>query len=248
MQWFYSLTWSWIAVGIITFVVLMTTGVRAPYGRHTSKHWGPLIDNRLGWFIMELPALLICPALAIWGPSEKTSLIGILVFIWILHYFNRTVIFPLRIKTAGKKMPVLIVLNAIFFNTVNGFLNGYYLGYMEAGSLELDIHTALGLLLFIVGMIINQRADSLLISLRKSNKGYQIPKGWLFDYISCPNLFGEILEWTGFALLAWNLPAASFAIWTFCNLVPRAMNHHSWYREKFENYPSDRKAIFPKLL
>jgi hypothetical protein len=35
---------------------------------------------------------------------------------------------------------------------------------------------------------------------------------------------GEIIEWTGYAIACWSLPAAAFAIMTFCNLGPRA--HH----------------------
>jgi steroid 5-alpha reductase family enzyme len=31
-------------------------------------------------------------------------------------------------------------------------------------------------------------------------------------FISCPNHFGEIIEWIGFAVIAWNLPALSFAV------------------------------------
>jgi len=83
--------------------------------------------------------------------------------------------------------------------------------------------------------------------LRKDNKGYQIPQGWLFEYISCPNHLGEIIEWTGFAIIAMNLSAISFAVWTFCNLAPRAYNHHSWYRENFQNYPENRKILIPYL-
>jgi hypothetical protein len=48
--------------------------------------------------------------------------------------------------------------------------------------------------------------------------------------------------------MAWNLPALSFAIWTFANLVPRALNHHNWYKDKFPDYPKNRKAVFPFLF
>jgi hypothetical protein len=34
---------------------------------------------------------------------------------------------------------------------------------------------------------------------------------------------GEILEWIGFAIACQSLPAAAFAIYTFCNLFPRAL-------------------------
>jgi 3-oxo-5-alpha-steroid 4-dehydrogenase 1 len=98
-------------------------------------------------------------------------------------------------------------------------------------------------------MGINLKSDAILIGLRKKGeKNYQIPKGFLFDFISSPNLFGEIIEWTGFAIMAWNLPALSFAIWTFANLVPRSLNHHNWYKENFPDYPKNRKAVFPYLF
>jgi hypothetical protein len=58
---------------------------------------------------------------------------------------------------------------------------------------------------------------------------------------------GEVLEWAGFALVAWNLPALTFAVWTYANLVPRAKNHHDWYHSKFVEYPKKRKIIFPLI-
>jgi hypothetical protein len=59
---------------------------------------------------------------------------------------------------------------------------------------------------------------------------------------------GEIIEWSGFALMCWNLPALSFAIWTAANLIPRAVSHHAWYRRTFPDYPQDRHAVVPALL
>ncbi|GIQ98336.1 MAG: hypothetical protein CM15mP4_1730 [Candidatus Neomarinimicrobiota bacterium] len=39
-----------------------------------------------------------------------------------------------------------------------------------------------------------------------------------------------------------------FALWTIFNLLPRALKHHAWYKDKFSDYPKDRKAIIPKLF
>ena len=97
-------------------------------------------------------------------------------------------------------------------------------------------------------MYVNRSSDQYLISLREKQSGYQLPRGGLFESISCPNHFGEIVEWLGFAIIAWNISAVTFVIWTACNLIPRALNHHSWYKDQFNNYPESRKAIFPKLL
>ena len=43
--------------------------------------------------------------------------------------------------------------------------------------------------------------------------------------ISCPNFFGEIIEWLGFAVMTLNPGSISFLIWTVCNLVPRSKAH-----------------------
>ena len=146
-------------------------------------------------------------------------------------------------------MPLVIVGSAVLFNGVNGFLNGYILGYMQPKLLDpTSFHVLIGGIVFFTGMGINRWADRSLIALREKQQGYQIPKGGLFEYISCPNHFGEIVEWVGFALIAWNLPAVTFAIWTFCNLSPRSLNHHEWYHNKFEKYPKNRKAILPYIL
>jgi steroid 5-alpha reductase family enzyme len=133
-----------------------------------------------------------------------------------------------------------------FFNLMNGFLNGYYLGFLAPADGEtFTWNVVIGLCVFFAGFVINQVTDTKLISIRNGSKGYQIPRGWLFEYISCPNHFGEIVEWIGFAIIALSLPALTFAIWTLCNLVPRALNHHDWYHENFKDYPEERKAVFP---
>ena len=55
----------WIALGLITFLYLIYSKTRAPYGRHVKKKAGILMDNSFGWFIMELPALIIMPILSL---------------------------------------------------------------------------------------------------------------------------------------------------------------------------------------
>lgn len=226
--------------------------VTAPFGRHTSDKWGKTMNNKLGWVIMEMPSLLIMLYFLLTGNSFN-SFVWILFALWILHYTNRSFIYPLRIKSTPKKIPIFIVLNAVFFNFMNAGLNGYYLSrlanpcdYSLTWLSSFPFITGLGL--FIIGAFINLKADNVLINLRKPGEtDYKMPNTFLFKYISSPNLFGEILEWAGFALMAWNLPALTFFIWTYANLVPRAKNHHDWYKKTFTEYPQERKIIFPLI-
>ena len=247
---FNNLVLIWIGIALILFPILLY--ITAPYGRHAKSGWGPMIDNRLGWFIMEFPALLIFVLFIITWGDFGNSLVISAFFLWMIHYFNRVYVFPLRIKTEGKKMPLIIMVFALFFNMVNSFLNGFWLSHLVSDfSTELffNIRFLAGVFLFICGFIINQYHDNILVRLRKSSKnGYKIPYGGLFKYVSCPNFLGEIIEWGGFALLTWGLAPLSFFIWTCVNLVPRALDHHKWYKKKFEKYPEKRTALVPYIL
>ena len=240
-----TINYLWIAIAIITFVALTFFDIKAPYGRHATDRWGKMISNKWGWFIMEFPALVIMPLLVFTGSAEKDYSSILLVTLWLVHYSNRTLIFPFKIKTNNKKMPILIVVCAFFFNAVNGTLNGYYLGFVKEPTTALSANIFIGIFIFLAGMYINKTSDKKLISLRKKSEGYSIPKGGLFKFISCPNHFGEIVEWVGFSIIAWNISAVSFAVWTFCNLAPRSLNHHKWYIENFKDYPKNRKALIP---
>lgn len=249
-QLFSLLLYIWIAIAVITFPVLLF--VTAPYGRHTTNTWGPRISNRLGWFLMEIPVVIIFSYFFFFGTATKTLPIYIFYGLFMLHYANRIFVFPFRMKTVGKRMPVTIVILAVIFNSFNGFFNGYWFGTLTPVyqiTWLYDPRFIIGVLLFFSGMYINISSDNILLNLRKDNKiGYYIPYRGLFKYISSPNLLGEIIEWIGWAIMSWCLPCAAFAIWTMANLIPRALDHHRWYQRKFKVYPQDRKAIIPNLL
>lgn len=240
---------AWMAVGLVTFFILLK--VTAPYGRHSSSGWGPMISNRMGWILMEVPVMLCLLYFMREASVPLSNYAWVLLALFFFHYLNRTFIFPLRIKTKGKKMPLLIVVSAILFNVVNGSSLGYYFANFASYTSAdfMSMHFILGALLFCAGLCINWIYDTRLINMRKeSSQQYVIPQGALFNVISCPNLFGEIVEWSGFALMCWNLPALAFLVWTLANLLPRAISHHRWYLQKFEDYPKERKAVIPFII
>ena len=226
--------------------------LQAPYGRHLKpKGWGPLISNRLGWFLMEIPALVIFPSVFLLLTDEVIPLHIIALALWGLHYIHRALIFPFRTRTKGKRIPLSIPLMAIVFNSVNGFFLGKYLAdFTEYPPAVLQTAWPwIGTALFLIGYAIDLDSDTRLINLRQPGEtGYKVPRGGLFKWVTMPNYFGEVIEWAGFAILLWNLPALSFLIWTLANLLPRALSNHKWYRETFPDYPPRRKAIFPYLL
>lgn len=265
------LLFAWIAVGLFLFPFLLR--ITAPYGRHLHGKWGPLIPNRLGWLIMEVWALV---GVSYWfwtGAPVKSQTAYFIYGLYLAHYAYRSLVFPFLTHTRGKKMPLLIAVFALFFNTANTFFIGNALG--NAGPHHPNATSPIfwaGLILFISGAFVHLRSDAILIRLRKPGEtgwslaarpgiqGYFIPKGFLFRFVSCPNLFGEMVEWTGFALMIGSfiptnsgewfvfLSGWSFAFWTGVNLIPRALQHHAWYLKTFPDYPKERKAFLPFVL
>jgi len=240
----------WLTFGLITFVMLLF--ITAPYGRFSKNSWGPMISSKNGWIIQESVSPIIFAYFFITGIDTPSIAMWIFFIIWVGHYTNRSFIYPIRQKKAAD-MPIIIMFSAVFFNIINGFINGYYLGnlsgnrYQEIEYLQ-QPNFIIGLIIFIIGLIINLKSDTILLRLKKENKGYQIPKSFLYKYISCPNYLGEILEWVGYAFMTFCMPGFIFACWTIFNLLPRALDHHKWYKNKFPDYPKNRKAIIPFML
>jgi len=130
---FISIIYAWIGIGIILFPVLLK--IPAPYGKHNRKGWGPSFPNKMGWIIMELPALAVFIIFFLLGPGTPSGITWLFFLIWLLHYTNRTFIYPLRTKTKNKKMPILIVLFALFFNQGNDQIRNRIGGGIGGGSL-----------------------------------------------------------------------------------------------------------------
>ena len=246
---FNSLIIAWFALAVVVFIALFF--VAAPYGRHTRSGWGPTIDNKMGWFIMEAGAPLVFAACFMLGKNTNTATVLVLFGLWEAHYIHRAFIYPFGLRGNTRRMPLIVISFGLLFNMVNGYLNGRYIFTFSSSYTNEwlgDPRFIVGLVLFITGFIINRRADGTLRNLRRADEpSYKMPHTELYRWISCPNYFGEIIIWVGWAVATWSLPGLAFAIWTVANLIPRARSHHIWYREHFPDYPPERKALVPGL-
>lgn len=238
-------------VALAMFILLFF--ISAPYGRHVRRGWGPSINSKWGWIIMESPAVIIFSILFAIS-DRKIELVPIVLFVlWLLHYVQRDLIFPFFLRTK-KRMPILIMFFGMIFQISNTYLQARWIFHFSAPTAYTpswlkDPRFIIGVIVFIIGYIINRHSDLVLRELRKPGEnGYKIPFGGMYKFVSSPNYLGEILIWIGWALMVWNLAGLLFAFWTVANLVPRARSHHKWYKETFEEYPEKRKAIIPYLF
>ena len=239
--------WAIIALAVATFVFLCR--FTAPYGRHYSgAGWGPHISSRVGWVVMELPTVVAFLLIYLGGQSAGQIVPLVFLAMWQAHYLHRTLVFPFRSRTRGKRTPALVVGSGFLFNMLNAYVNARLISSIGTYGVDWlgDPRFLAGLAIFVLWMALNIHADNVLVGLRRPAGGdYVIPHGGAFRYVSCPNYLGEIIEWAGWALATWSLGGLAFFLYTAANLAPRARSHHAWYRARFADYPASRKALIP---
>lgn len=228
--------------------------VKAGYGMFRTRQWGWSIDNKLAWVLMEAPAF--CTMLVVWAYSQPLTrclpAAIALLFMFELHYAQRSFVFPFLMK--GKsRMPVAIMLMGVVFNCMNAWLigcwtfNGVNADYAELGvGYLLTPHFLIGALIFAIGMGINMHSDHVIRHLRKpGDTRHYLPQKGMYRFVTSGNYFGELVEWTGFAIAAAHPAGWVFVVWTAANLVPRAHAIHKRYRAEFGDAVGSRKRILP---
>ncbi len=197
---------------------------------------------------METPAVVWFAWVYWQGRNRAATVPLIFLVMWLGHYIYRTYVYPFRIRTTGKRMPLVVAALAFCFQVLNGYVNGLQVSELGAypDSWLTDPRFLGGVALFIAGAAINHHADHVLLHLRKPGEtGYKIPEGGMYRLVTSPNYLGEILEWCGWAIATWSLAGVAFAAYTAANLVPRAIENHRWYLERFPDYPRERRRLVP---
>jgi len=108
---------AWIGLGALTFVALLF--ITAPYGRHSRPGWGPTVSARLGWVLMEVVSPLAFAYFFLKDNASPNPVTVLFFGLFALHYANRAVVYPFRMRGAGRPMALSVVAMGALFNTVN---------------------------------------------------------------------------------------------------------------------------------
>lgn len=253
-----SIMWfSFILVGLVLIASLF---VDSPFGKFASDKMGVNLGPRLGWFLMELPAMLSFIYFYFKGPYSGNPVPLFFLFVWVVHYLNRGFIFPYLIrapKNAKGNFSISVVTMGWLVTMLHGYLNGSWVStYGEHLTLSwfLDPRFIIGIILYYTGFALNIHSDYIVRNLRSKDeinsgeKVYRIPFGGGFKFVSNPSYLGELIAFTGFAIATWGPGGLFVLLISAANLIPRAFATHKWYQHKFEDYPKDRKALVPFLI
>lgn len=250
-----------LAVGLAFAVVTLLGSifVPAPYGRFAQGS-GVNLHPKLGWWLMEIPATVVFLFFFLQSrPEAWTTTTLVLAGIWLLHYGNRGWFFPLAIRAAPgarSSFSLMVMVMGMFVTAIHGYLHAMW--FTEYGNhltpeWLTDPRFVIGLAIYALGLFLILTSESVMRHLRPPNPPadaprYRIPYGFGFRWVSNPQYLGEIIAWTGFAVLTWGLPGLMILLITASNLVPRALATHRWYREQFPDYPPERRALIPYVI
>jgi very-long-chain enoyl-CoA reductase len=113
---------------------------------------------------------------------------------------------------------------------------------------------AAGLVVFSLAELGNARAHTALRNLRAAGTTEKrIPRGLLFEWVSCPHYSCEILAWVGFNLVTQTLAGLAFMLVGAGILAAWAHTRHAAYKKEFaegsrEPYPAKRRALVPGVF
>ena len=245
-RFFELLLWAMFAVAGAT--LLFSLFATAPYGRYRRPWWsGPDLPAWLAWMIMELPQPV---GLGIWfalGDRQGNAVALVFLALWMFHYAYRVMVYPFIPRTST--MSLFVVALGFTLNSGFSYLNGRWLfafGPLHDAAWLVDPRFLVGVVLFFGGFVLSCSSDLILRGLRRpGEKSYVIPRGGGFRWVTSPNYLGELTQWTGWTLATWSLAGLALLAVSAANLVPRAVRNHRWYKERFADYPRERKVLVP---
>lgn len=101
----------------------------------------------------------------------------------------------------------------------------------------------------------NARAHVMLRVLRPPGTSQKrIPRGFLFELVSCPHYLCEIASWIGFNLVTGTIAGCAFMLVGAGILGAWAHSRHMAYKKDFDGaegrllYPRNRRALIPFLF
>lgn len=120
---------------------------------------------------------------------------------------------------------------------------------------DINIRLIIGVSMFLWAFQQQYLANVNLFNLRTNKDGkvvtyeHKIPTGGLFDKISCPHLFCEMIMYMAIYIILWGSQIWPYVFfWVLSNQCESAMLNHWWYQSTFKMYPKERYAFIPYIL
>ncbi|OWZ60076.1 3-oxo-5-alpha-steroid 4-dehydrogenase 1 [Cryptococcus neoformans] len=217
--------------------------IDAPFGRFSRKVSRLNLNGNLSWAIMELvsPIAFLTTIVNSSHPSLNRPS-RILSGLYLAHYVHRAIISPLILSPKRSPLHITVVLAAMLFNLLNGYLLAVGLAFYPPK--EIGWQFVLGVVGWTIGFFGNVYHDEILNDLRRpptkrivmshlpedgasEKERYKVPRGGLFEWISFPNYLCEWLEWACWSFAANPYPLIAVPALPYLLRAPEYRDSHT---------------------
>ncbi|GER51346.1 3-oxo-5-alpha-steroid 4-dehydrogenase family protein [Striga asiatica] len=166
------------------------------------------------------------------------------LYYWCLHYFKRIMetFFVHRFSHATSPLSN-VFRNCAYYWTFGAWI-AYYVNhplYTPVSGLQMKVGFTFGLLC----QVSNFYCHILLRGLRRTDgSGYQIPRGFLFNIVTCANYTTEIYQWLGFNIATQTVAGYIFMVVAAGIMTNWALAKHRRLKKLFDG--KDGKPRYPR--
>lgn len=190
------------------------------------------------------------------GPGAKkalspTQLLTLAMFLG--HFLKREYETLFVHKFSANTMPLRnIFKNSFFYWAFAGLLSAWHV-YSPTSPTALarnDAIDVIGTIIFLFGEASNAIVHLNLASLRsRGGTERQIPRGYGFSLVTCPNYMFEILSWIGVIITSRSWAVAVFIIIGAAQMAQWAKGKERAYRKEFpETYKKKKFVLLPGIF
>lgn len=173
------------------------------------------------------------------------------VICWCIHFLKREFETFFIHKFSRPTMP----LSNLFKNCTYYWSFGAVIGYPLCSpnyKSPTEMMVQVGFVIFVLCELGNLICHIMLSNLRAVDGSTKrpIPKGFLFNFVACPNYTFEVMSWVGFSIMTNITLSYLFTLVGFIQMSDWAMKKHKDYKKTYEKeYISlNRKAIIPYVF
>ena len=171
----------------------------------------------------------------------------------VLHFLKREFETLFVHRFSANTMPVFNVFkNSAHYWLMSGLLSAWDIcspASLAAGA-DLPAVDALGSVLFLFGEVCNAAVHLYLATLRSpGGTERQIPRGYGFALVTCPNYMFEVLAWLGIILVSRSWAVTLFIAVGMVQMSIWAKGKEKAYRKEFgDKYKKKRYSMLPGLF
>jgi len=234
---------------------------RAEDNQVTLKDLGPQIGYRTVFLVEYAGPLLLyplfstLPALFAGRALSYDAVQMLALYCWSGHFLKRLyeTVFVHRFSNAT--MPLFnLYKNCSYYWSAAVFV-GFFVNLQNDPPSTATTGTYLWLVAFVLCELGNLKCHLILSNLRPPGTRVRaIPRGFLFELVSCPNYTCEILAWLCFSLMTGSWSSLVFCLVGAVQMHAWAKGKHARYLKEFNGsegrdlYPSSRKVLIPFVL